>query len=645
MSASPESSAGGSRRHFLARMGAWLAMPALTGLPTGIRAAVTGNANPAAWAVNSDPGLWSQAWAARFTQPLLNPLQTTALAGLGAASGIFKPDPGSASRYTILTSATSANVLGVAGKLTQVWGYRNHETAAPTFPGRSFEVQRNQAVTVAWRNQLANASGPLPHLLPVDQTITLQSPTTGVPTAVHHHGGNSAAEFDGGPDQWTTPLRRQVGPGITGANLDPAGGGVLYQYTNDQEASMHWYHDHAESLTRINVHAGLAGLYVVRDANEAFLQTCLMIPKAPYEIALVLQDRCFDANGQFTYAADPTQYPAPISIPSNQPTHFPEMFGDVMLVNGRAWPTAAIEPRPYRLRLLNGSDSRFYTLNFGVPTYQIGTDLGFLPRGVAMSTVTLAPGERLDLVVDFSGRANQSFVVTNSAPTPFPGGALPTGGMTQVMRFQTSVALNWWVPLTLPWLLPYLSLRVFSGGQALQGGTALTAAARSAAAVRRVFLGEGVDPYGRITPMLGTYHPTNAALNRGTLSFQDAPTETPRAGTTEVWEFWNATVDAHPVHMHLVGFQVIDRQVFTAPPLQATTMSNGWSGVKLVGPVTMGATTPVAASEGGFKDTVICPPGQVTRVLVNFPRAGKYVYHCHILSHEEHDMMRWYQVL
>jgi spore coat protein A len=144
-------------------------------------------------------------------------------------------------------------------------------------------------------------------------------------------------------------------------------------------------------------------------------------------------------------------------------------------------------------------------------------------------------------------------------------------------------------------------------------------------------------------PLLGTYDPTGAA-NRGTLSFDEPATETPALGSTEVWEFWNTTVDSHPVHMHLVQFRVVDRQVFTGT-VNATTMTNGWTGVQLApGARLSRRAVPAPATEQGWKDTVVCPPGQVTRVVATFKRPGKYVYHCHILSHEEHDMMRWFVV-
>jgi spore coat protein A, manganese oxidase len=614
----------------------------------------------AAWAITSDPTTYAQAFGQRFTNRFVNVLGGAAstggfatLADAPAIAGwvvapVFKPDQGSTNKFTITAQQAQANILNVFGKNTTVWGYKNFETQGATFPGRTFEVQRGAAITVGWRNKLTAAAGPLPHILPVDQTTAIQSPTSGVPIATHHHGSDSAVEFDGLPDQWTTPLRVQVGPGVTAANLDPTGPGLRYQYTNAQEASLHWYHDHAESLTRLNVTAGLAGLYVVRDANEAALQAANIIPKAPYELGMVLQDRTFDALGNFTYSANPADYPDPAvaaTLPANLPTAMPENFGDIILVNGKAWPNLRAEPRPYRVRLLNGSDSRFYTLSFGTtPVYQIGTDLGLLNRGVRMSSITIAPGERVDLVLDFSAMAGQTFVVGNSANGPFPFGDPPLGGATIVMQVQVNLPRNTQLPMPVASLLPSTNLRRTAATPALVPAATRLAALR-APTVRRLILGEGTDQYGRILPMLGTYHPSNAALNRGTLSFQDPPTETPPLNATEVWEIYNISADSHPLHMHLVQFQVIDRTPITYNPPTVTTMANGWQGVKLEGPVTRGAPVPAPAHEGGWKDTVVCPPDEVTRILVKFTRRGKYIYHCHILSHEDHDMMRWYQVI
>ena len=629
--------ASSSRRRFLAlSAGAAAATATLSLSPTQAAAAVQGTSTR--WAVTSDPVLWQRAWARRFTNVLPNPL---------AAAGIYKPTVG-VSEYTISASQGTADVLGLPGVLTTVWGYHNQETA-PTFPGRTLQVTKGVPVTVHWVNRLVNASGQaLPHILPIDQTMTIQAPTTGVPLAVHHHGSNSAAEFDGGPDQWATPLRRQTGPGITGNAVQVGTAeAVTYVYDNNQEASLHWYHDHAESLTGVNVQAGLAGLYAVRDANEKALQAAWKIPAAQHEVALVLQDRTFDAQGQFVYSANPANSPTPLpgNFPANSPSHMPEVFGDVVLVNGKAWPVMSVEPRSYRLRLLNGSDSRFFTLKNSAPTlvpmYVIGTDVGFLNKPVKVGTagLTIAPGERYDVVIDFSWAllAGLTIDLLNSAATPFPLGGAPSAGAASVMRFKVGLLANLFVPKALTGLLP--ALRGSNGTAALPAALGDTAATP----VRRILLGEGTDEYGRINPMLGVYDPTGAN-NLGTQGFNDPVTETPRLGSTEIWEFWNATVDAHPVHLHLVKFRIKNRQAFTGT-VQPTAMSNGWTGVQLQpGAAVNGALMAPAATENGWKDTVVCPPGQVTRIVMAFDRPGKFVYHCHILSHEDHDMMRWFSV-
>jgi spore coat protein A len=185
------------------------------------------------------------------------------------------------------------------------------------------------------------------------------------------------------------------------------------------------------------------------------------------------------------------------------------------------------------------------------------------------------------------------------------------------------------------------------------------------ATVRRVLLGEGLDEFSRIMPLLGSFQmPGDAAyknygtdFNLGTLSFSQSPTETPTAGTTEVWEFWNTTVDAHPMHMHLVKFRLLNRELFGPSKLSTDSnggamaevkpMVNGWTGSRLLPDMVQLSGLPVAApaDEQGWKDTILCYPGEVTRVMMKFDRPGKYVYHCHILSHEEHDMMRWYEVV
>ena len=707
--------------------------------------ALTQGASQSNWAIASDPSLLTRVWQARFSNTLpwaLDPTNTVLAKALNLpASGVqlnpalpngvgfvYHPDPGSADTYSIKAAEIDWPMLAPLGNAqgiptTRTWGYGNGELAHAfadgsglpvTFPGRTFVVRRNEKINVNWRNELVDENSvPLPHLVGVDQTITMQNdqrqatvdPLTkqvtyagneimGVPIAMHHHGGDSRAEFDGGPDQWTTPRRQQIGPGIApgvNANADA----LAYTYLNSQEAALHWYHDHGEGVTRINAYAGLAGLYVIRDANEDLLVSQGKIPSGPYEVPIVLQDKCFTATGEMAYAGDPADYPVPdLNLPA--PTHHPEQFGDIMIVNGMAWPNLDVEPREYRLRLLNGSDSRVYVLKFGfggtnrrggfneyLPIMKIATDLGFLDAPVEMlgKQVTIAPGERMDVVVDFASVTSaggiRSVTLVNSGNFPFPGGTPTTPntmGPGTVMRFNVNMALNAATSaLGMP-ALPTSKVTKLKNNLVLRGLNASTPRIGGAARIpagtptRRILLAEGADEYGRIMPLLGSFQmPSDAPYlnypgesNLGTMGFSQLPTETPRLGTTEVWEFWNNTVDAHPIHMHLVRFRIVNREPFgptpsapidpaTGQPMvsEVKPMINGWLGERLLPNLVQLSGLPVRApaDEQGWKDTVLCYPGEVTRVLVTFDRPGKYVYHCHILSHEEHDMMRWYQVV
>jgi spore coat protein A len=677
-------------------------------------------------------------------------------------ASLMQPDAGQQDIYTVTATQTTARILPANVKTsgfpngnvaTTVWGYANDKLPAST-PGRTIVAKRDAAVTVRWYNGLGTAVSPLPHLLGVDQTIAMQrdgagTPISGVPIAIHHHGNDSAPEFDGGPDQWFTPVRNQIGPGIVAANQTTstaatAPKGLLYRYTNrNAEASMHWYHDHADGMTRINAYAGLAGLYIVRDGNEKAMVSANWLPTGEYEVPLVLSDRVFDANGQLAYVGDvpafngwsnapnatkllqnplvpgatattpfypipstpmydpaapsvqvgavPVTDPAtgnpvvdpttgfykasgagpydpndPFSIVAGKaPTHVPEFYGEVICVNGKAWPNLPVEQRQYRLRLLNGSDSRFYNLRFEIPSAVAGapaallpfsliaTDQGFLnaPVPVPGSMQLIGPGERMDVLIDFSGVAfGTKIQVLNDAAFPYPGGQAVVAGdpWETVMQIEVSRALNTAKPLTS--LPPTKTLRGNTVDSTLL--PKLTAAPAATQVTRQILLAEGCDEYGRIMPLLGTVFGSTGKVtdvDAGTKAFHDPADISPKLGATEVWEFYNTTVDAHPIHMHLVKFRVLNRQVMTAYPTTQKAMANGWTGVSLTAVPTLSAAAadlvPAPDTEQGWKDTVVCPPGFVTRVVATFEKRGTYVYHCHILGHEEHDMMRWYKVI
>lgn len=515
------------------------------------------------------------------------------------------------------------------GLPTTVWGYNVNGSGA-TYPGKTFEILPDASgvrhpVQVTYNNQIGTY---LPGV-PIDTTLDWANTgnagaTAPVPLVTHLHGGDTAVTFDGLPDDWFTQGLVQKGPGFV-TNT--------YTYDNRQEAGHLWYHDHALGVTRNNVYMGLAGNYFIRDANEQSLRAANVLPSYPFEVPLVLQDRQFFSNGQLFYPAT-----AQGNLPN--PTHLPEFFGDVILVNGKAWPKMSVLKTKYRLRLLNGSDSRFYEMSIvgaagPLPITVIGTELGLLNTPAApLTTLRIGPGERYDVIVDFTGLATgATFTVVNTAGSPYPNGAKPANNLTdRLMQF-----------VVLAGAAPVFGV---TAGSSLRPANPLPAPNPAAAvATRRILLFEGTDPLGRLMTMLGPVDPVGPAGAQGTLFYKDPPTETPRPGTTEIWEFYNTTVDAHPLHMHLVDFRVLDRQAFVGT-VQAKLMTGGYNGGTLL-PASIIRQGPLLATpdwEGGRKDTVTMFPGQVTRILMSFNRPGRYVYHCHILSHEDHEMMRPYDV-
>jgi spore coat protein A len=429
-------------------------------------------------------------------------------------------------------------------------------------------------------------------------------PASGIPIVTHLHGGHNRSSSDGLPDAWFTPGFDQRGRLFN----------EVYTYFNDQEAATLWYHDHALGITRLNVYAGLAGFYILRDANEDALVVANHLPTGAYEIPLVIQDRMFDPFGQLFY---PFEREEPNEPPD--PSVLPEFFGDFILVNGQSWPYLEVEPRQYRFRLLNGSDSRFYSLHLssGQPFHQIGTDDALLDSPVRMSQLTIGFGERQDVVVDFSAPAlwGSMVVLSNNARAPFPKGE-PVDPRTtgQIMAFKVTRPLDTSDhPVT---TLP-TDLRPVYGP---------IAALPAPVTTRKLLLFEGEDDFGRIQPVLGT-------VADGALDWDDPITENPGLHDTEVWEIHNSTVDAHPIHLHEVAFRLIDRQRYRADQAEDGALSN----IRY-----LGKPKPPEQNEVGWKDTVQMFPGEVTRIVARFDLPGEYVWHCHILSHEDNEMMRRY---
>lgn len=480
---------------------------------------------------------------------------------------------------------------------TTVWGYNG------SYPGPTIEARRFVPITVKWKNELTDNNGdPLPHLLPVDTTVHWAMPSNwpdcGVPLVTHLHGGHVQPASDGNPDAWFTPGFAQTGPFFSQQ---------IYSYPNDQGPATMWYHDHALGMTRLNVYAGLAGYYLLRDTWEDNLN----LPSGPYEIPIAIQDRMFTTDGQLYYPSMPEESDQP------NPSVLPEMFGDFILVNGKTWPVLNVEPRKYRFRFLNGSDSRFYKLFFGhlISFVQIGTDGGLLNAPVTLNQLLLGPGERKDVIIDFSNPSlwGQTIILKNNARAPFPmGEAVDPQTVGQIMAFRVDVPLNGIDNSVIPAVLRPAPIPVL--------GTPDN--------TRQLLLIETEDEFERLKPQLGT-----SAL--GPLEWNDPITENPTLNALEEWQIINFTEDAHPIHLHLVNFQVVSRQKFNATQYEPGNPAS----LHLIGQPKL-----PTADERGWKDTEVMYPGEVTRVRARFDVEGLYLWHCHILSHEDHEMMRPFYV-
>ncbi|GLW67364.1 multicopper oxidase [Actinomadura rubrobrunea] len=577
--------------------------------------------------------------------------------------------------YTIGVRQFRQQVLPPGSPATTVWGYGSaRHPGTFHYPAFTIEAKVDRPVRVRWVNELLDAEGRyLPHLLPVDPTLHWANPPGGrlgrdsrpeftstpgpytgpVPIVTHLHGGLNTEESDGYPEAWYLPDARDVPASYarTGSFYDKfrikaealsdarwGPGDAVFQYANEGRASTLWYHDHCLGITRLNVYAGLAGFYLMRGGPSDVEGDALPGP-APrmgdppgaryYEIPVVIQDRSFHADGSLLYPASRARFDGfkgPY-IPASDipPIWNPEFFGDTMLANGRTWPVLPVEPRRYRFRFLNGCNSRTLILKVvadplarrpaspALTLWQIGSDGGFLQAPVELGQLLVAPAERVDVVVDFTGLPTgaELYLINEGPDDPFQGGRVgadfsPADPKTtgQVMKFVVR-------PLTAPDRSTPPSQLTLPSFKPLGG----------AFRARRLSLNEadslrlpGVGP--RVT-LLGTVE----SVGRPDPLGWDAPvTENPTLESTEIWELWNFTVDAHPIHVHEVQFQVVDRRRFGELP------------------------RPPEVWERGFKDTVLVYPKAITRVKVRFSHAGQYVWHCHMLEHEDNEMMRPFTV-
>ena len=459
-------------------------------------------------------------------------------------------------------------------------------------------------------------------------------------------------------------------------------------YPNDQRATTLWYHDHTLGMTRVNVYAGPAGFYLIRggpdDAaydsrtgrSKRTMRQAQLPGPAPdtkidpfgtyYEIPIVIQDRSFNADGSLFYPADRAFFeglePDQLQIPFTPepakdgtsdvaPIWQPEFFGNMMVVNGQSWPYLDVEQVRYRFRLLNGCNSRFLILDFGqipgVQVWQIGEEGGFLAEPVNLTAgnlnlLLMSPAERADVIVDFSQVPPGNYVLANVGPDEPFGGGMPgvefdpsdPDSTGQVMQFRVGAAKgkDTTTPpqfLSLPTITP-LAANTFRNVTLNEEESQTVFIDETNGVI--FFDPNSTTPFGPTAALLGTLNNDNTS---NPLLWMDPITENPALGDTEEWTIWNFTADAHPIHIHLVQFQVVNRQMLATDEegmaLQPAQLLAG----------TIRAPEPW---ENGFKDTVTVYPGEVARVRMKFDTPGFYVWHCHIVEHEDNEMMRPYHV-
>ncbi|WP_283843513.1 multicopper oxidase family protein [Kitasatospora humi] len=644
---------------------------------------------------------------------------------------------------------------------TWVWGYQVADRPA-SWPGYTVEAREGRPTTVRYVNKLPGVDdgSRVAPLLTVDQTLHWADPLHQmgscepyrgpIPAVAHLHGGEVPSTVDGGPQAWFTPSG-QRGSGY--ATSGPAAPNeAVYRYPNVQPATTLWFHDHALGITRLNVFAGLAAFYLVRDQYDTGRpDNPLGLPADPYEIELAIQDRQFDTNGQLLFP-DGSNPAAALVIPPQNPAAHPywisTYLGDAMVVNGRTWPVLTVEPRRYRFRFLNGCNARYLSMSLtdapnadrsnapsAVPFWQIGTDGGLLDTPVELNApgqanalrLNLSPAERADLIIDFAGLEGCSLVLTNTALHSYPLGPPPDPSLDgQLMRIDVTLPLSGrdttYDPAT---------------GAPLRGGPgrppeivrlADPSSGRVAPGVtvhadRQLVLNEpdtvpcAVPPGGSGGTLIALVNNSMwTGLRAGTSTPIEGSrpdrygqglwlTERPRVGATEIWEVLNTSLFAHPMHLHLVSFQVLNRQCIDVagylaawaaefpggtyegqlcdgtlgevdyqpgtvipgygPPRDYLTPNadGALGGNPAFSPFLTGPVLPPDPNEAGWKDTVNTNPGQVTRLIARWapsttevaavspgenrypfdPVEGPgYVWHCHIIEHEDNEMMRPY---
>jgi FtsP/CotA-like multicopper oxidase with cupredoxin domain len=657
-------------------------------LPTGILRTVTLAASAATLSEAIPGGTLPPGSISKYVTPLVIP------PAMPRTSKLPMPGGKAIDYYEIAVRQFRQQILPQGMPATTVWSYGSVNHAGTfNYPAFTIEAKWTAPVRVKWINQLLDANGNyLPHLLPIDQTLHWANPPGGasgrdqeglnptrytgpVPIVTHLHGGHASQESDGFPEAWFLPAANNIpssnakvgsyydqfkaqAEALYGHPWTP--GSAVFQYDNNQAAATLWYHDHTLGMTRSNVYAGPAGFYLLRGGPGDSVGGMLPGP-APalgdppgtkyYEIPIAIQDRSFNADGSLFYPDNRAffeglnQHPGPepyLNIPfiPNQacdrpsdvsPIFNPEFFGNTIVVNGKTWPFLEVERRRYRFRFLNGCNSRFLLLKMsnGLPFWQIGAEGGFLPAPVRLERLLLGLAERADVIVDFTDvSVGTQISLQNVAPDePFGGGepdedfdSADPETTGQVMQFRvvratsrdTSTPPN---QLKLP-APPPLPAATNTRQVSLNEEDSQTVRVTTDSHGNVVLDCANGEPFGPRFALLGT-----VANGAGVpLRWDDPITEIPAVGATEMWELYNFTADAHPIHIHEITFEVVNRQAFGG----AVRGRESW--------------------ETGRKDTVIAYPGEITRVKATFDRAGLFVWHCHIVEHEDHEMMRPYRI-
>ncbi|XP_010243814.1 PREDICTED: multicopper oxidase LPR1-like [Nelumbo nucifera] len=495
---------------------------------------------------------------------------------------------------------------------TTVFAFGTSQATA-TVPGPTIEAIKGVPTYVTWQNYL-----PQSHILPWDPTIPTAIPKNGgVPTVVHLHGGVHPSGDDGHALAWFTSGFRETGSTWSKAT---------YTYPNVQHSGNLWYHDHTVGLTRVNLLAGLIAAYNIRDPT---LDASLNLPSGPkFDRNLMIFDRSFSTDGSLymNYTG---------IVPSIHPQWQPEYFGHAIVVNGKAWPFIRVQRRKYRFRIINAANARYFNLflSNGLSFTQIGSDASYLPAPVQTQSILLAPSEIADVIIDFSTSKATNIILKNNANYPYPNGSSVDNLNSNVMKFVITPG-NPTVPdtSTIP-----ASLVTYKASTT-----------DAAVATRYIVLYEYTDSSGSSTHLY---------INGK--RFEDPVTETPKSGSTEIWQVINLTADDHPLHIHLATFQAIKIQKLTNVTQFTNCMTQNNDAIACnVGSHLTGSLMDVPATEKTWKNAVKISPGTQTSVVVKFNLVDTnspypfdattqpgYVYHCHILDHEDNAMIRPFQLV